>query len=216
MNASRSIFKKIFPPLHMKQDKTLEPFTSLIQIYWIHSWPQGASSHCSFSAVSAHFTLHCTGSADWPASGKSHCCLVGTWVSVLSHQFHRLCKRAIISFLCSVLMPPLRPSHIWWTRRTNQCGCRLSGRSAGLCAVVRPHSWVYTSLIIPPTVHTKSIFLSHCTCLQILKSIKEIGLFKGKAWHFGVRPCGAESPNQEIVTFYTWFLCELNKGDMKC
>lgn len=59
MKAARSIFNSV--PLHLKEDKTSEPFTSLIQIDWIHLWPQGASSHCSFTALLLRVQIwHCT------------------------------------------------------------------------------------------------------------------------------------------------------------
>lgn len=57
LNEGCQVNFQFLSPLQLKQDKTLEPFTSLIHTDWIHSWPQGASSHCRFVCC---FCCECT------------------------------------------------------------------------------------------------------------------------------------------------------------
>lgn len=98
LNEGCRVIFQFFLPLHLKQDKTLDLFTSLIRVDWIHSWPQGASSHCSLLCFFCwECTLRRASSADWPASGKwryvvgtGACALINSTVSTFNRAVHRL------------------------------------------------------------------------------------------------------------------------------
>lgn len=148
LNEGCQVNFQFFPPLSSwNKTKPWNPSHPLIQTDWIHSWPRGASSHCSFLCFfccecTFCIALHCTSSAGWPASGKWHFCLVSLYaVSLIP-----------LSDIVRLSHSMLTASHIWWTRATNCCGCGQFGGSAGPRAVVRrvwnlfwpfrPHSWV--------------------------------------------------------------------------
>lgn len=160
MKSVGSIFN-FYSPLHSKQDKTLEPFTSLIPSDWIHSWPQGASSHCSFPCF---FCCECTFPIAPLTLSWLTCCWevpllfsrrMSLWCLITSTSSPGLFNRAIISI------------HGCSTRRCTYSSLRVTGGRGGVCLdcvedlqpfrSVRPHSWVYRSLIIPLAVHTKAV-----------------------------------------------------------
>lgn len=161
MKAARSIFN-FSPPLHLKQDKTLGLFTSLIQIDWLHSWPQGASSHCSFLCCECTFRIALY-TLSW---------LTCWWeVALLFSRHHEFMCSLIPLAVHDCLIEPWSGFYLacWYTYSSlcSLCGpgerswmicrplCSFHYRLWKLFCSFRPHSWVYRSLIIrnQPILH---------------------------------------------------------------